>query len=292
MRDASKIVRRMSLVAIIGAGEIGGAVARALARRSRVDTIRLIDDAQSVAAGKALDLMQSGPISGSDIRIEGTADLGAVAGAAAIVLADPVAAGAEWGGEAALGVLRRLKDGGHLDRSVLVCAGASHLVTMQQGFDELGLSRRRILGSAPESLASTARALVALEAGAASNQVALTVLGRPPDRIVVPWNDASTAGHSVPSILSPPQLNRVERRLRGLWPPGPNALGTAAALFCEGVVMGSRRIFCAFVSLDRDNGTRAPVCAWPVSIGPSGLERVTAPALTGRDQVIVDEVLQ
>ena len=125
----------MSLVAIIGAGEIGGAVARALARRSRVDTIRLIDDAQSVAAGKALDLMQSGPISGSDIRIEGTADLGAVADAAAIVLADPVAAGAEWGGEAALGVLRRLKDGGHLDRSVLVCAGASHLVTMQQGFD-------------------------------------------------------------------------------------------------------------------------------------------------------------
>jgi malate dehydrogenase len=281
----------MALVAIIGAGEIGGAVARALASRARVDAIRLIDDNASVAAGKALDLMQSGPVSRSDTRIDGAADVAAAAGASAIVLADPVG-GAEWSGEAALAMLRRLKSGGFLDRSVLICAGATQHVLMQQGFDELGLSRRRVIGSSPESLAATARALVAIEAGAASNQVALMVLGRPPDKFVIPWSEASVAGHGVTSVLTPPQLNQVERRLRGLWPTGPNALGTAAALFCESVVMNSRRIFSAFVSLDRDNGTRAPVCAWPISIGASGLERATTPVLSGRDQVVVDEVLQ
>src|SRR5688572_1653106 len=281
----------MSLVAIIGAGEIGGAVARALAARARIDAVRLIDDKESVAAGKALDLMQAGPIARSDTRIDGLADLAAAAGASAIVLADPVGSG-EWSGEAAIAVLRRLKAGGHLDRAVLICAGATQHTLMQQGFDDLGLTRRRVIGSAPESLASTARALVAIEAGAAANQVALMVLGKPPDRIVIPWDGASVAGQSVASALTPPQLNRVERRLRGLWPPGPNALGMAAALFCESVVTGSRRIFSAFVSLDRDNGTRAPVCAWPVSIGASGLERVAAPVLSSRDQVVVDEVLQ
>jgi malate dehydrogenase len=281
----------MSLVAIIGAGEIGGAVARALASRARVDAVRLIDDNTPVAAGKALDLMQSGPISRSDTRIDGTADLAAAAGASAIVLADPAGA-AEWSGEAALGTLRRLKAGGYLDRSVLVCAGAAHHALMQQAFDELRLPRRRVIGSSPESLAAAARALVAIEAGAASNQVALMVIGRPPHKFVVPWDDASVAGYRVTSVLTAPQLNQVERRLRGLWPTGPNALGTAAALFCESVVTGSRRIFSAFVSLDRDNGTQAPVCAWPVSIGPSGLERATTPVLSGRDQVVVDEVLQ
>jgi malate/lactate dehydrogenase len=45
----------MSLVAIIGAGEIGGAVARALASRARVDSVRLIDEKISIARGKALD---------------------------------------------------------------------------------------------------------------------------------------------------------------------------------------------------------------------------------------------
>jgi malate dehydrogenase len=281
----------MSLVAIIGAGEIGGAVARALASRARVDAVRLIDDNAAVAAGKALDLMQSGPISGSDTRIDGAADLASAAGASAIVLADPVGA-AEWSGEAALGTLRRLKAGGYLDGAVLVCAGAAHHAVMQQAFDELGLPRRRVIGSAPESLAAAARALVAIEAGAASNQVALMVIGRPPHKIVVPWNEASVGGYSVTSVLTAPQLNQVERRLRGLWPTGPTALGTSAALFCESVVTGSRRIFSAFVSLDRDNGTQAPVCAWPVSIGASGLERATTPVLSGRDQVVVDEVLQ
>jgi malate dehydrogenase len=281
----------MSLVAIIGAGEIGGAVARALAWRARVNAVHLIDDNESVAAGKALDLMQSGPISRSDTRIDGATDLAAVAGASAIVLADPVGS-AERGGEGAFSVLRRLKTGGYLDRSVLICAGAMHHALMQQTFDELGLPRRRVLGSAPESLASTARALVAIEAGAATNQVALMLVGRPPDKIVIPWGEASVAGHGVVPLLTPQQLRSVERRLRGLWPPGPNALGTAAALFCESVVTGSRRIFSAFVSLDRDNGTKAPVCAWPISIGASGLERVTMPVFSGRDQVVVDEVLQ
>jgi hypothetical protein len=61
---------------------------------------------------------------------------------------------------------------------------------------------------------------------------------------------------------------------------------------CEAVATGSRRIFSAFVSLDRDNGTKAPVCAWPVSVGPGGLERATTPSLTGRDRVVIDEILE
>jgi malate dehydrogenase len=281
----------MCVVAVIGAGEIGGAVARTLAARARVDLVRLIDEKGSIAAGKALDLKQSGPISGSDTRIDGANDVAAASGAAAIVLAD-AADGGEWTGEAGLALLRRLAKSGSLDRAVLICAGAGQRALMQQAFDELGLVRRRVTGSAPESLAATARAVVAIEARVASNQVALTVLGRPPDRIAIPWSDASIGGHSVSAILSPPQVNRIERRVEGLWPPGPNALGTAAALFCEAVACGSRRIFSAFVSLDRDNGTKAPVCAWPVAIGPSGLERVTSPVLTGREKVVVDEVLQ
>ncbi len=101
------------------------------------------------------------------------------------------AAAREWVGEAGLALLRRLAKSGSLDRSVLICAGAGQRMLMQQGFDELGISRRRVVGSAPESHAATARALVAIEARAASNQVALTVLGRPPGRFAIPWGEAS-----------------------------------------------------------------------------------------------------
>lgn len=280
----------MSLVAILGAGEIGGATARALAIRARVSAIRLIDEQSTVAAGKALDLRQAAPISGSDTRIDGSTDFASTAGADAIVLAD-TASGTEWSGEPGLALLRRLARLGCLEQAVVICAGASQGTLMQQGFDELGLSRSRVVGSAPEALAATARSLVAIEARGSASQVALTVIGRPPGRVVIPWEEASMAGLSIASLLTPPQLNLVEVRMKALWPPGPATLGWAAALFCEAVALGSRRFVSAFVSLDRDNGTKAPVCAWPVAIGPTGLERVTTPSLTSRDRVIVDEVL-
>ena len=197
----------MSLVAIVGAGEIGGAAARALAFRSRVDVVRLIDGQESVAAGKALDLLQAGPVRGSDTRVESAADLSAASGAAAIVLADP-AGSAEWTGESGLGALRQLLKLGCLEHAVLICAGAGHRTLMQQGLDELRLPRRRVIGSAPEALAATARALVAIETRAASNQVTLVVLGNPPARMVIPWAHASVGGHSIESMLTASQLHQ------------------------------------------------------------------------------------
>jgi malate dehydrogenase len=280
----------MSLVAIVGAGETGGAAARSLALRGRVDVIRLIDEKGSAADGIALDLQQSGPVRGSDTRVEGSADLGSALGAQAIILADPFGSG-EWSGEAGLGIIRRLMKLGCLERGVLVCAGPGQRTLMQQAFDELGVSRRRVVGSAPEALAAGARALLAVEARTASNQVVLTVIGAPPDRFAIPWTEASIGGQGVFSMLTTPQLRQLERRLKGFWPPGPGALGTTSGLFAEAAATGSRRLFSAFVALDRDNGTKAPVCAWPVSLGPDGLDRVTSPVLTGRDRVIVDEVL-
>ena len=52
----------MHTVAIIGAGELGGALARTLATRDAVSRIVLVDEAGNVAAGKALDIRQTGPV--------------------------------------------------------------------------------------------------------------------------------------------------------------------------------------------------------------------------------------
>jgi malate dehydrogenase len=280
----------MSLVAIVGAGEIGAAAARALIVSGRVRHVRLIDDTAGVAAGKALDLRQAGPIAGSDVAIAGTTELAEAAGARIIVLAD-AASYADWTGDLGLAILRRLSQLGALRRSILIVASPSGANLLQRSFDELTLSRTTTIGSAPESLAATARALIALEAKVSSSQVALTVIGNPPGKFVIPWQDASIGGHAIEAMLPPPRLNLVETRLRGLWPPGPGALGLAAAVFCEAAVLGSSRLLNAFVSLDRDNGTVAPVCAWPVVIGPSGLERVSTPMLNARERLVVDEVI-
>ena len=52
----------MRAIAIIGAGELGGALAHVLARRHAAAAVHLIDDSGRVAEGKALDLMQAAAI--------------------------------------------------------------------------------------------------------------------------------------------------------------------------------------------------------------------------------------
>src|SRR5258708_38961348 len=97
----------MSTVAIIGAGPLGGALARSLAGRGRVGEVRLIDPEGRVAEGKALDILQSSPVEPFDTRVTGATTYAAAAGADAIVLADLVSGG-EIAGEPGLALLRQL----------------------------------------------------------------------------------------------------------------------------------------------------------------------------------------
>src|SRR5215510_8658037 len=97
----------MSVVAIIGAGPLGGALARALAGRSRVGEVRLIDPEGRVAEGKALDIQQSSPVEQWSTRVTASTSLAAAAGAGVVVFADFVATG-EIAGDAGLPIVRQI----------------------------------------------------------------------------------------------------------------------------------------------------------------------------------------
>ena len=58
----------MPIVATIGAGELVGTIAHTLAVKAQITEIRPIDDLASIAAGKALDIRQSGPLERSDTQ--------------------------------------------------------------------------------------------------------------------------------------------------------------------------------------------------------------------------------
>ncbi len=65
----------MPRVVIIGAGPLGGELAFLLARRDAAGSVVLVDEAGGVAAGKALDIMQSAPIESFATRVSGSTDL-------------------------------------------------------------------------------------------------------------------------------------------------------------------------------------------------------------------------
>jgi malate dehydrogenase len=279
----------MATVCILGAGDLGGSTAHALARGERVRRVLLIDEAGTIAAGKALDIQQAGAIDGFHTRVDGTTDLTRVTGCAVVVIADSGSPPVEWRGEAGLLMMARLK--GFFGDAPIVFAGAGQSDLMLAVEREAAFDRRRLVGSAPEALAAAARAIVALEARCSASEVALSVLGAPPSGFVVPWSEASIGGYAVPRVLTQVQLRRIEARVTRLWPPGPQALGLAAARVAEALVTSARRAAHVLTVLDGEFGVRDRVGALPCLLAPTGIVNVRLPALDTRERVQLETAL-
>ncbi len=223
-------------VAIIGAGDLGGSLAHVLARRECVRRIQLIDPSGQIAAGKALDIRQTGPVEGFDTVVDGSTDLSRAIGARVVVLADQARPQADADHLLLLRQITQLAA-----RAIVVCAGADGRTLVERGVGELKYSELRLIGTAPEALASAIRALVALQAEASPKDVGLQVFGIPPANTIVDWDSVTIGGSRATRILTEPALRKLAAQLAPLWPPGPHALAHAAAEAISAIAGCSRR---------------------------------------------------
>jgi malate/lactate dehydrogenase len=280
----------MSSVTIIGAGSLGGAVAQALAARDHVRRVLLVDAAAGVAAGKALDIQQAGAVSGSHTRLDGTDDLSRAVGSAVCVIADRHGPPeAEWWGDDGLALLRRLVP--WTENTPLIFAGASQAGLMLTARREHHIPRRLLIGSAPEAYASAMRSMVALEAACSPAEVSLSVLGLPPAGLVVPWSEAAIGGFGLERTLTPVQMSRLDARAPRLWPPGPFALGMAAARAVEAVVTAARGALSVLTVLDGEYGVRNRLGSMPALLDAGGVAGLRVPSLSTRERVQVETAL-
>jgi malate dehydrogenase len=275
-------------VAIVGAGELGGALMHGLARRHAVRAITLIDDNSSAARGKALDITQAGAVESFSTTLTGSADLVRAAGASIVILADRFG-GAEWSGDQALGLLQRLI---HLaPRAAIVCAGAMQRELIETGVRELKADRRRLFGTAPGALGAGAQALIALALDRSPRDVRVAVLGVPPSHIVVGWEDGTAGGHPLTGLIAQPVRRQLVARIRALWPPGSHALAAAAVQAIQSMTGKSRSLATCFVAPETAAGTRTRTAALPVRLGPLGVRDVVEPVLSAGERVALESAL-
>ena len=290
----------MATVAIVGAGDIGGATAQALASCNQVHRLWLVDTAADAAAGKALDLQQAGAIAGQHTLLDGTSDENKLIGCTVCVIADRFGVHTserrngewqtgEWQGDEGLSMLKRITR--YLGEAPIVFAGALHAELLSRLADETQIRRERLIGSSTDALASAIAAIVAMEAGCSPREVMLTVLGAPPDGFVVPWGEASIGGYAMQRVLSQVQLGRIEARVARLWPPGPYALGAAAARVTDAIVSNSRQSFSIITHLDGEFGARGRPGALPARLAGGGIARVRVPELGTREHVRLQTAL-
>lgn len=271
----------MYQVAILGAGDLGGALARALATAGLVGRVTLVDDAHQVAAGKALDIRQSGPIEASDTIVDAAAEVDAAGAADIVVLADRFGQG-EWHGDAALQLVGRVAS---QSTAPIICAGARQHEVMALAIDELRLPIHRLIGSAPTAASAIARTLAADAAGVSPADVLVPVLGLPPGWVLA-WGQATAAGAPLDG-MAPHVAARIEQALAGAWPAGPYSLASAAAAVVHAALTASRRRLSCFAAAPF-GGVRPVVFAQQVRLAPGGVASAALPDLTPRQRVTLE----
>ena len=275
--------RMPQTIAVIGAGELGATLARRLAAGAVYRRVLLLDPDVGKARGKALDILQSGPVEGFDTLVEGGA-LESLGDVDAVAIADPPALDpghlpSEGGGDPGSACALALGRG-----PLVVAGGHPALVEMAV---EKGHPRDRVLGSAPVAIAAALRRHLAL----GPRRPAARRRGHRPRPSPGPAGDAPRhrphrrGAHRPPRSLRRPRRPgaraKGDGRARWPWPPPPRAC-------CARSRSADPSVLSVIVSLAGEYGHRGRALAVPARLGHGRVLGVVELDLDPVDRVAFD----
>src|SRR6266481_3495279 len=273
-------------IALVGAGNIGGTLAHLCALKHLGDLV-LYDVVDGLPQGKALDLMESGPIEGYDAQITGTTRYEDIAGADVCIVTAGLARKPGMSRDDLLAtnakIITAVGEGlkQHAPRSfvIVVSNPLDAMVTLMKRVT--GFPKHRVVGMAGVLDSSRYRTFVAME------------LGGHGDDMVPVRSYCSVAGVPIEKLIKPDRLNAIEDRVRKAGGEIVNLLKTGSAFYspagaavqmAESYLLDQRRILPCAAYLDGEYGVRGVYVGVPVQIGAGGVEKVIEIALTDDEQ--------
>ena len=193
-------------IALIGAGNIGGTLAHMIGLKELGDVV-LFDVFGGVAAGKALDIMQSGPVDGFDAVMTGGSDYAAIKGADVVIVTagfprtpgmsrdDLIGKNAAVVAEVAAGIRANSPD------AFVICITNPLDAMVWVMKEKSGLPANRVVGMAGVLDSSRFRLFLAHEFGVSVEDVTAFVLGGHGDSMVPLTRYSTVAGIPVPDLV-------------------------------------------------------------------------------------------
>jgi malate dehydrogenase len=280
-------------IALIGAGMIGGTLAHLAAIREMGDIV-LVDVAEGIPQGKALDLAQAGPVEGYDAKLTGTNDYADIAGADVCIVTAGVARKPGMSRDDLLGInLKVMKAVGegikaHAPDSFVICV-TNPLDAMVWALREFsGLPHERVVGMAGVLDSARFRHFLADEFKVSVEDVTAFVLGGHGDTMVPVVEYSTVAGIPIPDLIkmgwsSQEKIDAIVQRTRsgggeivGLLKTGSAfyAPATSALEMAEAFLKDKKRVLPAAANLTGQYGQNDIYVGVPVVIGAGGVERI------------------
>ena len=282
-------------VVILGAGNVGTATATYLAERNLAD-ITFVDVVNyGLAAGKAVDLAAAAAVRGFSIRLSGTDDLAALAGANVVVNTAGLARQPgmdrmdllKKNAEIAAGLAKGISQ--HAPECVLINVANPLDVICYVLLQETGFARERVIGMAGVLDSSRFRTFLADELDCDPREVSAMVLGGHGDSMVPIVRTASVSGIPITELLDDDTIQRIVERTRKagaevvkLLQTGSafSSTGAAAGQMVEACLAGRPRVMPASVWLQGEYGLSDVYLGVPVLLGQGGVDKVIELSLT------------
>ena len=274
-------------ITVVGAGRVGETTAHILAERALGDIV-LVDIVPKMAEGKALDLMELRPISGSDVEIVGTTEYEATKGSDLVVVTSGMP---RKPGESREDLLKKniaiVKSVvGEVKKSspdALLMVVANPLDTMTwvaRGIT--GWPRNRVFGMAGVLDTSRLRTFIAMELGCSVKDVNAFVLGGHGDEMVPVVRYASVGAIPVEQLMPKEKIDAIVKRTRGAGGEIVKLLGfsayfspaAAVADMVQSVVRDEKRILPCSARLEGEYGAKDIYLGVPVMLGAGGMEKI------------------
>lgn len=293
-------------IACIGAGNVGASAAQYCAEMELGDVV-LTDILEGFPQGKALDLMEAGPIRGYGSMITGSNDYKDIEGSDVCI----VTAGlARKPGMTRLDLLEKngriIEDisksiAEHAPESTVILVTNPLDVMVYTAFKKLGFPSNRVVGMAGCLDSARLRAFVAMELGVNMKNVDTMVLGSHGDDMVPLPQYTTVSGIPITKLMSQDRIDAlVERTRKGggeivaLLKTGSAyyAPGASAARMAQAIIRDEKQLLPCSSYLTGQYGLDDVYIGVPVKLGKDGVEEIIELDLTDDEQAALNHSVE
>ena len=283
-----------SKISVIGAGNVGATLAQRIAEKGYADVV-LVDIIEGLPQGKGLDMLQTGPITGSDARVIGTNSYEETANSDIVAITSGVPRKPGMSRDDL--VLTNMNIVKSVTEQVVKYSPKCILIMVANPLDamtQLALHvskfpRKRVIGQSGILDSSRFRTFIAQELNVSVEDVYACVLGGHGDTMVAIPRLTTVGGIPITELLPQETVNKiVERTVKGggeivaLLKTGSAFYAPAAATaqMIESILLDKKRILPCAVYLDGEYGIKGAVVGVPAKVGKDGIEQIIELKLT------------
>ena len=295
----SRLKGMVNKITVVGAGNVGATTAQRIAEKELARQVVMVDVAEGIPQGKALDQWQSAPIEGFDSRVTGTNGYDETAGSDIVVITAGIARKPGMSRDDLLktnaGIVRSVSEqvrASSPDAIVIVVSNPLD-VMCHVAKEATGFPRERVIGMAGVLDTARYRAFLAEAMDVSVRDIQAMVLGGHGDTMVPLISYTAVSGIPVTQLLDRTTLDAIVDRTRNGGAEIVKHLKTGSAFYApsagavqmvEAIVLDQRRILPCAAYLEGEYGESGIFLGVPCKLGRGGLQKVIEVELTAEER--------